>query len=475
MPNSAAWRTLAFRSLPGSEPAMSQLAPGPSRVGLVEKGSMMLILSVYAAALVPALRRWSSAGTIAVGDSDPTVATVQYAALLIVSIWFFVRRDVVFQYLKHNWLYVSIIILSGISVLWSRYPYISLRRTVTLGVCVGYGLYLYDRIGLEGLLRLYIRTAVLLAIMSLAVYYGAPEIGRDSGEGYSNALRGVFAAKNAAGMMMTIAITCTLYIGSRPGNSKIIAGFEYILLFITLIYTRSATSTVIGLILTFCSARLWIRKGPARLIYQYIIFSIVVIMIYVVVFLPDQIFPMLGRDASFTGRMPLWEESLGLIAQAPVLGYGYSGFWNVDSKDVQYLWAVIGWEAPNAHDGYLDILLQLGIVGLVLYLSLWGTIIVRAFTRLRAGDMPEAAWILIMMLGNVILNIDEGPLPYADEFTLLLPGCLIMLARAKARDQERSYRERVASKPFFKRSVRLAARAPIVEVHAAAANPSVTT
>jgi O-antigen ligase len=79
----------------------------------------------------------------------------------------------------------------------------------------------------------------------------------------------------------------------------------------------------------------------------------------------------MGRSddvSSLTGRLPLWEELLHWVNKSPLVGYGYLAFW--DSKRVEYLSDTFRWEIPHGHNMYLDITLDVGIVGLILFVSL---------------------------------------------------------------------------------------------------------
>jgi O-antigen ligase len=111
----------------------------------------------------------------------------------------------------------------------------------------------------------------------------------------------------------------------------------------------------------------------------------------------------------------------------PWLGYGFSGFWNEDSPVVQTIWAALDWKAPSAHNGYIDILLQIGVVGLLLYVWVWSSIIGNSLVAWWQRTLPEARWLLLFMLVNLLLNMDEGPLPYPDQFTVLMPGSILLL------------------------------------------------
>ena len=410
--------------------------------------SMMFVTSVYAGALTPAVRWLTGAGSLPPGDSDIGSTLTQVYALCVVTLWAVRNARAMRVVLPAVAPYLAIVALCFASIAWSGYPYNSLRRSVTLTVCIFYGLYLHDRLGLDGMIRMFMRTALLLAVLSLVAYVAVPNVGHDAAEGYTGALRGVFAAKNTAGMAMLLAIACGLHLGSLPGANRSRAIGSLSLAFLTLALTKSATSLLIAMIVLGLGSRLWLRSPKGRLCWNAAVSALLVAIVCTALFWPDQVFPLLGRDASLTGRVPLWQESLKLIWQRPLLGYGYSGFWNVDSRTVQYLWQVIGWNAPNGHDGYIDILLQIGVVGLLLYLFVWGIIIVRALKQVSYGTLPEAAWMLLLMTVNVLLNIDEGPLPYPDEFTLFVAVCLLVLSKAKATGkQEGSTAPRLATRP----------------------------
>jgi len=76
--------------------------------------------------------------------------------------------------------------------------------------------------------------------------------------------------------------------------------------------------------------------------------------------------PLIGRDAQLTGRVDLWLILPSYIAERPWLGYGFGAFWVADSANVSLIWNAVGWTPPHAHDGWLDALLELGVVGLAL-------------------------------------------------------------------------------------------------------------
>ena len=107
-----------------------------------------------------------------------------------------------------------------------------------------------------------------------------------------------------------------------------------------------------------------------------------------------------SRDLTFTGRTSLWADILRIAMQHPWGGYGYGGFWV--GKPMFDLWTKYIWQPHSAHNGYLDVLLELGLPGL----ALLGLVIARA-VRLGARRLaaePGFGSLTVVMLAAVLFN-----------------------------------------------------------------------
>jgi O-antigen ligase len=71
----------------------------------------------------------------------------------------------------------------------------------------------------------------------------------------------------------------------------------------------------------------------------------------------------MGRDPTLTGRTEIWKVVLGMRGN-PVLGTGFESFWL--GKRLQKIWSLYWWHPNEAHDGYLEIYLNLGWIGVTL-------------------------------------------------------------------------------------------------------------
>ena len=105
--------------------------------------------------------------------------------------------------------------------------------------------------------------------------------------------------------------------------------------------------------------------------------------------------------SSLTGRLPLWEELLTWIYKSPMLGYGYLAFW--DAKRVEYLSETFSWEIPHGHNMYLDITIDVGIIGAILFVSMLICALVataRLYTRTGKVEYAIVAGIFVCAMIN---------------------------------------------------------------------------
>ena len=116
-----------------------------------------------------------------------------------------------------------------------------------------------------------------------------------------------------------------------------------------------------------------------------------------------------GKDTTFAGRTPIWDLVKANIALHPLLGTGYGGFWvgPFDTSPSYEFFKRLYFYPGEAHNGYLDIVLDLGYAGLVLL----GGFIVRYFVlsnRLLKIDRSQALLYLSLMFYFLLANLAES-------------------------------------------------------------------
>ena len=398
-------------------------------MGAVERLYACLGIIFYEQGIIQALRAARGAEALKPGSSDVVSTVTQLTILAVLLCILAVRRHTYARLLRPMLPYAVILALCFVSTAWSDNPLITLRRSTTLASCVLFGMYLSHTLGLRGAVAMAGRCAVFLGLLSIAVFVAAPSVGRETALGYENAMRGVFSQKNPMAECMLLGVGCYCFRLLDEGRHlRHLACLALLLLCIVL--GRSATSLGIATLVLLATGFMATRNWPRlQLALGFCVSWAVLVGAVIALIAPELLMAASGRDASLTGRGPLWNEVLRVIAQRPLLGHGYAGFWNEESRDVQYLWLQAGWHAPDSHDGYLDVLVELGAVGLAAYVFMWGRVAAGAIAAARAGTLREARWLVLFMLINVVLNLDEGPMPYSNGFTMMMPGALLALGR----------------------------------------------
>jgi O-antigen ligase len=128
---------------------------------------------------------------------------------------------------------------------------------------------------------------------------------------------------------------------------------------------------------------------------------------------------MLGRSdtaevTSLTGRLPLWQDLTPSIAARPVTGHGFGAFWSPER--ILALADAQGWAISHAHSDYIDLLLALGVPGLLCYvavMSLGLAAALRAAQRSTAPDsggyLAMAGWIVFLIVGGLTEQVGLQP------------------------------------------------------------------
>ena len=111
-------------------------------------------------------------------------------------------------------------------------------------------------------------------------------------------------------------------------------------------------------------------SGPARPLFILVVVQLLVVAAIATVELLVPTLEWLGRDTTLTGRIPLWRLVDQEIAEHLFLGVGYQAFWTEANPDAWVIISKIGWPAPHSHNGYRDTLLNFGLIGTMVFLSI---------------------------------------------------------------------------------------------------------
>jgi O-antigen ligase len=300
----------------------------------------------------------------------------------------------------------------GISILWSDYPYVSFKRwTKDIGNIAMVMVVMTEADPVEAFKALLRRIAYLAVPLSIVFikYFG--DLGRQFTRGGEMMFVGATTHKNSLGILCAILII--MFVWHLIHTPRAATQWErrdrrihmlLVLMMVWLMYiANSATSVMccgIGLAVVF-GMELPVMQRNLRHI------GAVVVSLLVIGFLLQYsldiwqvILTGLGRDATLTGRTVLWEQVLAMGA-SPLIGTGYDSFWL--GKRVERFWEMYYWKPNQAHNGFLEIYLNLGWIGVLLLTG----IIVSTYRKIAARMVRHDPYQILRMSLYVLVIVSN--------------------------------------------------------------------
>jgi O-antigen ligase len=302
---------------------------------------------------------------------------------------------------------VAFLVLAALSTAWSAYPGAAALGALAAVVTTTFGLFLATAIdlttfvrclgtalrwilGLSLLFELFVATVIRERVLPFwvdysdlqkipAAFYWSRDLlfqgGRIQGiQGNANLL--AFAA-------MLAVIVFAVQIAARSASRFWTAGWLVIAL-LTLALTRSTTVLVAGVVVGLVAAYLfWVRRVPVeRRAPLYLGGGLVAAAgIAAAIVFRDGLLVLLGKSPDLTNRLGIWDTVLGLAAQRPAAGWGWVGYWPPWVEPFRDLIVIRGVHYYQAHNAWIDVYLQLGILGLVVFGALVLTTLGRSWVR----------------------------------------------------------------------------------------------
>lgn len=298
--------------------------------------------------------------------------------LLLLSFFVLSKKHVDYGQIIHNNLSMIILFLFLLfsALFISAFPFNSFKRWYKVFGIIPIALVIYSENeplkALESVVR---RCAYILIPMSLCLIKYFPEYSvRYSYEGFRMGT-GVATHKNSLGLMCAV---CTFFLfWSIFQRIRIKQLFKNTKLMISDLLVLA-----IGVFLLFgggssysaTSCTIWVMSVSLLFFYtkfksfadvladNFVIINILFVAAFIIAqkWLVPKVAVILGRDPNLTDRDLIWNEVLNVAIQSPIFGTGYGGYWGL--KEIT---EGISAHVDQAHNGYIDVFLQTGSIGLL--------------------------------------------------------------------------------------------------------------
>jgi exopolysaccharide production protein ExoQ len=287
------------------------------------------------------------------------------------------------------------------SVLWSDFPGVACKRWVkAIGDLAMIFIVLTDKQPVAALSRLFSRTAFILVPISLLFIKYYPILGRtyDPWTG-RQMFTGLTRDKNLLGVITFVLLLGTVWrvlallrsdvVPRHRGRILLAQGTLFAIGIYLLMIANSVTSLVsfaLGTTLMLATSIPLMRRRAAA-VHALVLVLVVAVSSIMLLGGGASAASALGRDPTLTGRTDIWAAVIPLVPN-PLVGAGFESFW-LNQGVHDKLWQIMpGLPLNEAHDGYIEVYLELGLVGI----GLIAFILIDGYRRAVAAFHRDPAW-----------------------------------------------------------------------------------
>ncbi|MGA2936349.1 MAG: O-antigen ligase family protein [Syntrophobacteraceae bacterium] len=308
-----------------------------------------------------------------------------------------------------------------ISICWSDSPFVSLKRWTREAIVVPMAFVVLSerspRAALESIFR---RTVYILIPLSVLLIKYYPEYGVAFGRwGGERMWIGVTLQKNGLGRLCLFAAFLLIWTLIRRWKKRDLPVVKYqtyveVLLLLMSLWLlkgpgRAYPATAIGALALGLAALACLLRLKKRQVYLSagVTSALIIALIVIGTLTPflhgttvGSLTYVFGRDETFTGRTDIWEKLVRQVLQSPILGHSAGGFWTSGTVTENF-------GVNQAHNGYLDFLLEYGFAGLLL-LTIFLLSCCRKACRELTFDYDWGALWICFLLMLIIHNFAES-------------------------------------------------------------------
>jgi exopolysaccharide production protein ExoQ len=313
-------------------------------------------------------------------DGSP-VDRIVYSCLMFLGILVLARRGPkVTRLLQANLPIVLFFIYCAMSVVWSDHPDIALKRWIkSLGDLIMVIIVLTERDWLAAMRRLLARIAFLLIPVSILLIKYYPSIGKSFKHYGTPIYMGVTTNKNILGVVCLLCGLGSLwrFLGAlrdrkMPHRSRHLLAHGTLLAMVFWLFGMAHSMTGLACFLLGATVMVTTSMGAfaRRPGVVHVLVVSVVFVSFATLFLGagDSSLQAMGKDVTLTGRTEIWRLVLGMTGN-PLVGTGFESFW-LPGWRRDKIWDLYWWHPNEAHNGYIEVFLNLGWIGICLMAGL---------------------------------------------------------------------------------------------------------
>jgi len=369
---------------------------------------------------------------VAVGGASfsPINAIYSYASIVLILIVVAPSyRALIREFLK-TYIVLALLIWTDLSAVWSQNAFLSIKGAVLLSLSVAFIYWVRLRFPTDQIMQMLILTGLIIGVLSIVAALAFPAIGLDQDS--SGAWQGICYSKNRFGRIIMYLMTPAIHYPQNAYGRIWVRGIYVPFMLVLIVMSHSASALIFAVVYLFVAAILGLLgrfSSKERYLVLALVGPVLASAVLFIVQNSDSILPLAGRDATLTGRTTLWKALIPSIQKRPLVGFGYQAFWIVGKSEggdaLIRIYGFMHWTATYAHNGYLAVILELGMIGLAIVTLLilkagWDALYCLRMTR----GLNYVHWYICIVLLSVLYNVDE----VAFNIPVYLPWLMFLLA-----------------------------------------------
>lgn len=394
-----------------------------NRFSMILAGMLWLLIVQM---IVPDGFNYYAAAAGDVPTSGSALSRLIWLALLALGIVFTIWRVGLSWLLVRslNPFFLLFIVLAFVSVAWSIDPSLTVRRLVRLAtfvfVCSAFVLSGWHAQRFQNVVRP-ILTLVLFG--SIVFCLVSPRLAIEQSKSYElvGAWHGLATQKNGLGALACFGMIFWFHAWLTREVKPVSALIGGCIAAICLVFSRSSTAIVTTLVVMMLLVMLLRMPTHLRSVRPFWVSMLaVLILVYAIAilkiipglsFILEPIMALTGKNMTFTGRTEIWDIISGHIQLHPLLGTGYAAYWTpqpiLGKPSYEFLVRMQGFYPGETHNGYLDVMNDLGWVGMACLLAYFFSY-VRQSLQLLDVDSNQASIYLALFFQQAITNLSEA-------------------------------------------------------------------
>ena len=366
------------------------------------------------------------------------------ALVLLAAISFIAQRETIEW---HGLLPISILVFVGwcaLSIFWSNYQWATLAGIGYQMAFAFLGIYIAlvrDAIQIVrvvgDVLRVLLSVSLALEVLSgLLIDLPIRFLGIQGNIALGGPIQGLFGSRNQLSIVALIAFVTFLVELRTRSVRPATAAASIALAVLCILLAHSPVIAAVSVLVGLATLALYaVRKVPAnqRKYYQWGLAAITVLALVLAYVYRTRVIDLLNARSDFFVRYRLWIQIWQLIPVNQILGWGWVGGWPEDLYPFTAIQANTGAEHANGLNAYLDVYLQVGLIGVILFVALIALAFGRSWLLASNKRSVVYVWAPLVLVSLLVTSVFESSI-------LVESGWLLLVVCAVKASQGMSWR-----------------------------------